>query len=375
MSASDCTPNTNSMCAQGAIQPDAGSQSCSMCMGQESCTLSVVSYVKTAGPLVLISIAQGYPDDPPVPLSTSGYVHPKVLHVPDAWNGYTWWMAITPFYGPLRGMGDGYENPTIFASNDGILWEEPVVNEKKVLNPLDRPSSTDKYNSDTHLALGDDGYLYVFYRTFSDSYIDIYSMRSSDGVTWSARNTIFSTKSSTKVTSVNFLLSPCFAKTGDSQWSCLDLIRSVEPQNGLFIAPQRNMQNTFLFRRDSHISLDSGYGEYDENQMLTLSNNPWGDNFDLWHLDYVKTGNLWLYLFCISQKNEWNGTQLWLAYSFDGVNIKTFTTPLESAGTYRSTIVPVSFQNGVLTANIYEGNIEGSVDGQIWLYTLKLQIT
>lgn len=48
--------------------------------------------------------------------------HPKVLYFPKGWNGYQYWMSMTPY--PYE--HDIYENPSIVVSNDGKTWAAPA---------------------------------------------------------------------------------------------------------------------------------------------------------------------------------------------------------------------------------------------------------
>lgn len=47
--------------------------------------------------------------------------HPKVLYYEKGWNGYKYWMSMTPY---PHGH-DVYENPSILVSNDGNNWAAP----------------------------------------------------------------------------------------------------------------------------------------------------------------------------------------------------------------------------------------------------------
>ena len=49
------------------------------------------------------------------------FVHPAVLNIGEQWNGHQYWMAITPY----PSGNDDFENPCIYASNDGIVWVVP----------------------------------------------------------------------------------------------------------------------------------------------------------------------------------------------------------------------------------------------------------
>lgn len=59
---------------------------------------------------------------------TNQPTHPSVVKFDQPWNGYTYWMAMTPY--PYN---DGsYENPSIVVSNDGENWIVP----SGLTNPL-----------------------------------------------------------------------------------------------------------------------------------------------------------------------------------------------------------------------------------------------
>ena len=112
-------------------------------------------------------------------------VHPDVVYVPGGWNGYEYWMAMTPY----PNSNDDYENPSVLASHDGIVWEEPPG----ISNPL-VPMAAD-HNADADMLLVD-GTMMLYYveytgRTASDfSHINL--LTSADGVNWSGPVTVFS---------------------------------------------------------------------------------------------------------------------------------------------------------------------------------------
>lgn len=83
--------------------------------------------------------------------------HPSIIHVPDGWNGYEYWMAFTPYPTGL----ERHEDPNIVCSHDGNTWVVP----DGLTNPLDdqlgRPNP---YNSDTHLTWGPNGEMVCSWR-------------------------------------------------------------------------------------------------------------------------------------------------------------------------------------------------------------------
>lgn len=108
-------------------------------------------------------------------------MHPRVVDT-GGWNGYRYWMAMTPF----TGSNAVVENPCILASNDGSTWVVP----DGLTNPIDPNPGGGKNNSDADLILGQDGKLWCFWREFSP--VVIYASSSSDGITWSAPQSVLS---------------------------------------------------------------------------------------------------------------------------------------------------------------------------------------
>ncbi|MDU7339180.1 MAG: hypothetical protein E7L17_13830 [Clostridium sp.] len=114
--------------------------------------------------------------------------HPKILYFPKRWNGYEYWMSITPY--PFG--NDDYENPCIVASNDGKTWVTPAG----LKNPISGIPSDVKqgaHYSDSHLVMTGD-VMEMWYRYNKgnpktkrpDSSMDYYYRTiSSNGLDWS----------------------------------------------------------------------------------------------------------------------------------------------------------------------------------------------
>jgi len=135
-------------------------------------------------PSYLFSAAAEYAADP---LTTPTYdesgevVHPSVIDFVETWNGYRYWMAMTP----LPANNAAYENPSILASADKATWVVP----DGLTNPI-VPFPTDgaTANSDPNLYY-ESGTLYCTFRTYKDSgspqYGRIWETHSTNGIAWS----------------------------------------------------------------------------------------------------------------------------------------------------------------------------------------------
>jgi hypothetical protein len=110
-------------------------------------------------------------------------VHPSVIYFPKAWNGYQYWMAMTPY----PSSKSRYENPSILGSNDGKTWVVP----SGLTNPIDSGASiggAGTYTSDPELFYNaSNDRLICYYRWCNSTRDRLYCKCSSDGVTWSNR--------------------------------------------------------------------------------------------------------------------------------------------------------------------------------------------
>lgn len=118
--------------------------------------------------------------------------HPSIVYFPDGWNGWKYWMGITPY----PGGEDAHEDPNIVVSADGDTWSQPAG----VTQPLDNQvGSPTAFNSDTHLFFdAPTGTLYLFWRTVDKTVTpwneNIYRRSSTNGTTWSARTLVHTSK-------------------------------------------------------------------------------------------------------------------------------------------------------------------------------------
>jgi len=117
-------------------------------------------------------------------------VHPDVLYFENGWNGYEYWMVFTPF----PDSDAQYENPSIVASHDGLLWEIPTGLTNPIMTPF--PESYDSnnyYHSDPDMIMSDDNsIMYVFWREHSGwRYETLNYVYSTDGINWTANQMDF----------------------------------------------------------------------------------------------------------------------------------------------------------------------------------------
>ncbi|MFO7610521.1 MAG: DUF2341 domain-containing protein, partial [Candidatus Krumholzibacteriia bacterium] len=138
----------------------------------------------------------------PVPLVTPTYdgsgqvVHPDVVQVPGGWNGYEYWMAMTPY----PNSNDDYENPSVLASHDNLTWVVPPG----VTNPL--APEPPGHNDDTDMLLVDGQMIIYYNETNSDGNTYLKRLASTDGVSWGTAQTV--------ITTPNYIMSPAVIHDG-----------------------------------------------------------------------------------------------------------------------------------------------------------------
>ena len=107
-------------------------------------------------------------------------VHPSIVYFPDGWNGYNYWMAMTPY----PAGASQFESPEILACNDGVNWVVPAGLTNPIVDnsfPAALPNNGDPclfYNEDI-----DELWCY-YQRRSPGNYSRLYLKKSSDGRDW-----------------------------------------------------------------------------------------------------------------------------------------------------------------------------------------------
>lgn len=242
--------------------------------------------------------------------------HPSVLHFPEKWNGYYYWMAATPY----PSDNAAYENPSIWASLDGDTWVVPPGG----TNPVEPAIGGSGYNSDTHLEVGPDGTVYLFWRAYMPSQVGteerIYYRSSTDGVTWSAKTLVRSADAT-----VERLLSPAVFWDGD-QW-VMYAVDFIPSPNEIVRLTSDTLTGTWTSAVTCTCTFPSGK--------------------EPWHLDAKKWGDQVLLLVndTTTGQSGANG-DLFLCSATDGVTFTRSTFPVIPRAsawhntTYRASLVP-----------------------------------
>lgn len=212
-------------------------------------------------------------------------VHPSVKYFPDKWNGYYYWMAMTPY----ADTNDDLENASIVVSNDGETWFVP----EGLTNPIAK-SAPGGYNSDPNLYY-ENGTLYLLNRrvNLADKTEEIYVYSSTDGIHWS--DPIKMLESDIKDERI---LSPCLLKIGDQYvLYSIDIVPSL---------------NEMKFRTCSTITGEWSAPERIPDLIIPGSN--------VWHFEIINYEGYYVMLLqdCIYGKGARYRGRLYLGISKDG---------------------------------------------------------
>jgi len=276
--------------------------------------------------------------DPGAP-GDSELVHPDVLDAGTSWNGYRYWMAVTPY----ANADNQYENPCILASNDAYTWVVPAG----LTNPIAGPPGGGYYSDvDLHLT-ADRAKLRCTLRhrgALASPNRDQWLMsESADGVTWSEPTVLLTNLSDEEEVSASFLLV-------DGTWR---MYYAYSPGQAIRL------------RTTTDETLASGWTE-----PVTVFSGPFANGNVPWHMDAIYTNDeFWL----LVNGRLPAGTQqdLWLLHSADGLTWTVGDTPVlaVSSGTwdaqlYRGTIWP-RWVGPNLNLGMYYGSNGGSSGWQI----------
>lgn len=246
-------------------------------------------------------------------------VHPSLVFCDKGWNGYRYWLAFTP----LPSGNSAFENPSVVVSNDGATWTVPAGGS----NPIEPALGGSDYNSDPHLLLASNGYMYLFWRAAYTSTPStgerVYYRRSTDGITWSARTLIHTENSTTRA-----LLSPCLVEEPDGTWRMYVVDNVASP----------NVVNTY-----TAATVDGPWSGPTTCTGFTVDSGR-----DEWHLDLHRIGGEYVAVFNDTLSGGSSQGTLYRATSTNGTAFTTDTLAFppmmssggEALGGYRIAFIP-----------------------------------
>jgi hypothetical protein len=244
-------------------------------------------------------------------------VEPSILFFPSGWNGFQYWLDVTPY----PHSDETKENPSILVSDDGSSWKVPPG----LTNPIALPISGNFDDGELfHDAVSNQ--LWVYYLWEGDaSRTHILRKESSDGVHWGQAQDLFDVSNYT-------LFSPTVDKVGSTyhMWSvntgtvgCGAATTTVE----------------------SRTSADGA--NWSAPQVVSISQ----PGYVIWHIEarYIPSKQeYWMFAAAYPQGTNCNNDNMALFFnsSLDGQNWTSYPRPALEAGSrwddgeiYRSTFV------------------------------------
>lgn len=146
--------------------------------------------------------SKGYLSIPVYNSESMQATHPSVLFFSNKWNGYHYWMAMTPY----EQGNENLENPSILASDDGVYWVVP----SGLTNPIIKTNNVSDYHySDVHLVYVNNK-LECWFRKVTRGSLPtneiIMRKTSENGILWTDEEVLYETNLSDRN---DYTLSPC----------------------------------------------------------------------------------------------------------------------------------------------------------------------
>ena len=241
-------------------------------------------------------------------------VHPDFVRLPSSWSGDPYRLVATPYPG-----GDAtFENPSLYTGSSLTRWVVP----DGVVNPLEKPEGS-SYLSDPDMSYDPDaGELRIYYRRVT-THNEIWMIRSSDGVIWTAPVL-------TVAAANHFIVSPTIVRRSATQW----LMWSV---NSGAIGCGASSTSVELRRSADGVS-------WSDPQRASISD-PDGHP---WHIDveWIPSRNEYWAVYPVKVSGGCTTDRLRFATSTDGLHWTTYPSPLLFKGAsddlqdvvYRSTV-------------------------------------
>ncbi|MBY0488275.1 MAG: glycoside hydrolase [Gemmatimonadaceae bacterium] len=233
-------------------------------------------------------------------------VHPDVVSFPEAWNGFRYWSAFTPY----KNSAITLENPSLLGSQDGRRWESPTSS----FAPLVKASHGHLSDPDMIFERAS-RQLWMYYREVElqggkpgGAHVadHIWLTRSSDGRQWDTPVELFADKG-------KYVVSPSIVQHPTDGFQLF----AVDAGTG-----GCNAATTRLVRRQSADGLT-----WSDAKAVRFTQT----GFQPWHLDvqYVADrGEYWAFVVAYPTGKGCHASSLFLATSRDGETWTTYPRPI-----------------------------------------------
>jgi hypothetical protein len=255
-----------------------------------------------------------------IPLGINDIAHPSIVYIPKKWNGFSHWMAATPYPTSLPASGEPYENTCVFMANSPDEFSHPYSFVPIQSNPILFQGEA-RYNSDPDLFYDSKSkcLFCITRKRRGPNYVtDIVLQSSSDGQNWSIPVSII------RLQLEEEFLSPCLVSFND----CFRIYAfQVNPSD-----------------RAKTISIDIWESSSLQHPNFCLYKKiKWDSSVNIWHGGIFSQNNK-LYLLACGSHNKFRyitggkdiSKYLFLGIANDGENFIMFDRPLlQMNGVYR----------------------------------------
>jgi hypothetical protein len=263
-----------------------------------------------------------YFDNGIIPDGIMDITHPSIVYIPAKWNGFTHWLAATPYPQSLPGtrLGAIFENTCIFYTNSEGIYH-PFTYTPIKRNPIIKRQEAG-YNSDPDLFFDLESkilFCITRKRCGPDYITKIVIQKSKDGQTWSDPEPIINLKSEEEC------LSPCLIKYKNKYrvYVFQDAADSMKTTLSVDIWESSNLS-------------DPNFSLYKKCK--------WHSTINIWHGGLFEYKNKLYLVGCGTKKGNVFITgqrdiskYLYLGVSTDGENFSMFSKPiLRTNGVYRA---------------------------------------
>lgn len=264
-----------------------------------------------------------------------GLTHPDVVKLEKPWQGYTYWMAVTP----NQTGNSQFENPCLAASNDGLQWEVP----KGIQNPLTGIAEEPLpfHNCDTDLMYNE-----------KEDVLQVYYVWSKDEPVYGEEGFHPSEVRMIKVAKdgEGFQVDPPVAVATSTYRYDLLSPAIVKGPDGTYRMWSVNTRDQGWNNQCNHVDLRLSEDGLSWGEPQSLENSFSQNGYQVWHLDvrYIpEKEEYWTFFSAYKNGGGSDHTDLFFAKSKDGITWETYEKPVlamredgwDNDFIYRSTFV------------------------------------
>lgn len=231
-------------------------------------------------------------------------VHPSVLFFEDGWNGWRYWMVMTPY----PNFNEAHEDPNIVVSNNGVDWQVP----DGLTNPIDDAKGRpDPYNSDAHLTMRDNEMVLTWRMVDrpNKGRESFWMTMSRDGVHWSPKQKIWWPELSDRHSST---VAQSLLWLGD-RWRLYFISTTVSPNQIVWVESTKAVPTPSDWSKPQECSMD-----------FTLPSDR-----DFWHSEIqYRDGEYWGIVSDANRRTTGVNGVIYLLHSTDGTKWELSPVPL-----------------------------------------------